>query len=65
MIYNITIIQMRTDQSFIHLIKSFMGKNFERYLMIPIPFLAFMIFSLACLSKDNFESSVRPNASVP
>ena len=32
-----------------------MGKNFERYLMIPIPFLAFMIFS-----KDNFESSVRP-----
>ena len=40
-----------------------MGKNFERYLMIPIPFLAFMIFSLTCLTKDNFESSVRPNCS--
>ena len=37
-----------------------MGKNFERYLMIPIPFVAFMIFSLTCLSKDHFESSVRP-----
>ena len=36
-----------------------MGKNFERYLMIPIPFLAFMIFSFTCLSKDNFESNVR------
>ena len=34
-----------------------MGKNLERYLMIPVPFLAFMIFSLACLSNDNFEGS--------
>ena len=43
-----------------------MGKNFERNLMIPIPILALMIFSLTCLSKDNFVIFVLDlNASVP
>ena len=36
------------------------GRNMERCLIIPIFFLALMIFSLRCFLKDKLESSMRP-----
>ena len=50
MINNITIIEMGTVKSFLYLIMSLRGKNFERY-------FASMIYSFRCLAKDNFDSN--------
>ena len=36
------------------------GEKMESSLVIPIFFLAFMIFSLRCFLKDKLESSMRP-----
>ena len=43
----------------------FRGKNFKRYLRIPILFFAFIIFSLRCFSKDRPFSRIRPKCFVP
>ena len=48
------------NQDFIHLIRVLMGINFERCLIIPIFFLALIIFSSICFLKDKTESRIRP-----
>ena len=61
MINDVTVIKMGTDKSFIHIGQvSLGGKNFGRYLRTPIIFLALMIFSLRCFSKDKLGWRIRP-----